>query len=1222
MAFLRLRFPWGFLLTTSGYAALAALAGWFLSIDLHGHLWLRCALHAAGGALLGGVAWRLSERLTDWVNLHTSPLARLGLAGGVAVVLATYATDPFCELAVGGGAVWPEIVCPLLFFAAGLAPMIAGVTLVAGLETMLAARRGGGGALEALRPIWRYLAAGAVLGAASAYATVDLALPIEHVMVALAPDRVRASEWLGGEQRLFASVHAHWSCEVLVVPFAAGTPSVDRPARSLITRYVAAELAARSGKCVADPTLVARALGSRQRAAAEADVEALADAMNARWVLRGRITRDEVRPTLTVALRLDQRSGPKLWARGAETEWGPLEFSDELPPDAAFAHTAREVAEGLGLELEAAADAAAADGPANTSSGVALPTTPAELAVAADSPLARGRGLQLLAALHHPSDIDGEHLWERSLVALRALPAEDPGARLLRARAALHLYRRPYAVALLQGLADAEAQALLAVSNGNLALAEPLVRAVKDPAGALTLRLEIEALRSAYGKTAGLAERRQALLDSHPGYAALLYAAMSGSDADPAPALALISKQLDAEGMEVRLGPVQAVAARVGLALGGEGAGLAAAIERGRAVLWRARASVWRGQPAYDRPAPWDAADALYAAARGAVTAAARNRAASAGQSAQLMSEVLSLGGPYAGYPPLVGSLAAALQADAGGAGPLQEARAQRLPHEVLAWEGGESDTERSLRARISGLPAPAADEPPRPWRSSAEATAMQSAREQAYSQDAFEPLDHAITALERAGLGEQALRLREEARLRFIGSPARERFLVRRAEETGDLNAYASVLMERVREQPADWSAYLTLARVYLSARQPAYAQQVLLAYPKNESEGGVADTQRAHEAGMLLLDAGEVELARPLLQRAAAGASSAPKLWSQIALARLDGNWSQAQAHALQLHEGYQAPGALARAATVSFLMGDGDAGWRAFYEAAKRFEDFDPWAAALTAHRIERTRAADVEAFADRWKSLSGERATETRLKRYFLFNALLVDRAPAPELVAGLAALAEKRQDPQLEALVAGYAAFRRGEHALAAKKLMPLYQAAARQPAVDLLPYLVVSLARTDRAGEAQALVAAARKQAPRGFHALLSAAYLAGAAGGADQALQLLWEAFIALPAPDQHMVPAGFQLLEVCEQLYLLSRDDRYRSLLVDLARRQQRAWPVSWAYSFDARYAPRPDEAEAALGVALFLDPDSEHLRDAGDDQRKRAVARFPSGNPFQRG
>jgi hypothetical protein len=1219
MALLRLRFPWGFLLTTTGYAALAAAAGWLLSTDLHGHLWLRCALHAAGGAALGGVAWRLSERLTDWVNLHTSPLPRLGLAGAAASVLATYATGPFCELAVGAGALWPEVVCPLLFFAAGLAPMVAVVTLVAGLETMLAARRGGGGAIEALRPIWRHLVVGAALAAGSAYAAVELVDPIERLMVALAPERVRGSDWLAREQRLFRGVHALWSCEVLVVPFAAGTPSVDRAARSLITRYVAAELAERSGKCVADPTLVARALGSRRRAVAEADVEALAETIGARWVLRGTVERDAAQPALSVSLRLDQHIGPQQWSRGEQTQWGPLEFSDELPPEAAFARIVRDVADGLGLELEPVADAKAAD----AGGSVPLPTTAAELVAAADSPLARARALQLLAALHHPSDIDGEHLWERSLIALRALPTEDARARLLRARAALHLYRRPHAVALLHGLADPEAQALLAVSNGNLVLAEPLMRAVQDPAGALTLALEVEALRAAYGKTAGLPERRQALLDSHPGYAALLYAAMQGSAVDPGPALALIDKQLDADGIGVNLSRLRVLAARLGLALGEPSAALAAAIEHGREVAWQTQAVVWRSQPAYDQPAPWDAADALYGAARGAVIAAARNRA-QAGQSTALMDEALALGRPYAGYPPLAGSVAVALQAELESAGPLQQARARRLPLDVLAWEEGESDTERVLRARIpEGLPAADADEPPRPWRApeAASAPATQLARQQAYSHDSFDPLERAVNALERAGLNDQATRLREDARLRFIGSPARERFLVRRAEESGDLNAYASVLMERVREQPADWAAYLTLARVYLSARQPAYAQQVLLAY-KGGGQGGAAEVQRAHEAGMLLLGAGEAELARPLLQRAAAGADSAAKLWSQIALARLDGNWAEAQARALQLHESHQAPGALAHAASVAFLVGDKDAGWRAFYEAAKRFEDFAPWGAALTGHRIERTRAADVEAFADRWKSLSGERATETRLKGYFLFNALLVDRAPAPDLVEALAALAEKRQDPQLQALIAGYAALRRGDHAAAAARLLPAYKAAARDSAPHLLPYLAIALSRANRAEEAQALLTQARDRAPRAFHTLLSAAWLAGAAGSTDHALRLLWEAFIALPAPDQHMVPAGYQLLEVAEQLYGLSGDDRYRALLVDLARRQQLVWPVSWAYTFDARYAPHSDAAEAALAVGLFLDPESAHLRDSGEDQRKRAIARFPTGNPFQRG
>ena len=289
-----------------------------------------------------------------------------------------------------------------------------------------------------------------------------------------------------------------------------------------------------------------------------------------------------------------------------------------------------------------------------------------------------------------------------------------------------------------------------------------------------------------------------------------------------------------------------------------------------------------------------------------------------------------------------------------------------------------------------------------------------------------------------------------------------------------------------------------------------------------------------------MLLLGAGEVELARPLLQRAAAGADSEAKLWSQIALARLDGNWAEARTHALQLHESYQAAGALARAASVSFLLGDGEAGWRAFYESAKRFEDFGPWSAAINAHRIERTRAADVEAFAERWKSLSGERATETRLKGYFLFNVLLVDRAPPPELVAELAELAEKRQDPQLEALVTGYAAFKRGEHVVAAKKLMPHYQLAGA-PTGCVSAALPGGIPEPHGAGRRGAGAGGCRAPVRSRADSIPCCPPPTSRvrAGHADQALELFWQAFIALPAPDQQMVPAGFQLLEVCEQLY-----------------------------------------------------------------------------------
>jgi hypothetical protein len=58
-----------------------------------------------------------------------------------------------------------------------------------------------------------------------------------------------------------------------------------------------------------------------------------------------------------------------------------------------------------------------------------------------------------------------------------------------------------------------------------------------------------------------------------------------------------------------------------------------------------------------------------------------------------------------------------------------------------------------------------------------------------------------------------------------------------------------------------------------------------------------------------------------------------------------------------------------------------------------------------------------------------------------------------------------------------------------------------------------------------------------------------------------------------------------------------------------------------VSWAFAFEARYATHPDDVERALGVALYLDPESERLRAIAPAQRQRAAERFNRTNPFRR-
>ena len=943
MARFRFHIPWGLLFAAFAFAAMGAAAALTLLTDFHGHLLVRVLLAAAGAALLGGAGWTFSERLANAVNLHTSPFLRLALPGVPAVYLATEAAGAFSELGVGAGALWPEVLCPLLYLAVGLPPLLGGTALIAGIETVLAARRGGGGVGESLRPIARYLLLGAALCGATIYASLWLPHEVISWVVAAAPNRVRESGWLQQEKRLFLDVHKNWSCDVLVVPFAGTAPSVDRAARSLMMRYVSAELALRTGLCVADPTLVARALGARARSVEPREVRKLADAMHAGWIVYGSVMPEAGRQAFNLTLRVDRRNAPSApWGTGQDLVWGPVEFSDELPPEAAFARIVHTAAEQLGIPMQ---EAEAPEPAALSSSPSALPSSPDALVVEAQAPLARARGLQLLAATYHPSDIGGEHLWERSLVALAALPAGDETARTLRARAALHLYRRPYALQLLQGLQLAEARALQALAQGNLSDAERLASDVTDALAALTLQLELESLRERYGRNAGQQERRRALLDTHPGYAALLYVPLSPTESFQPAAHELIRKALAENGVEVSGMFVRLLTARIQLQsrLAADGPATAAAIEHSYAPLWRRQGHAWRTERAFDRVATWDEYDALYAANRAALVKGARAALSNPSDAAALPRLADALTTAYAGFPALQASVAAALadpkSATLSGsqtAAPdaLTQERARRFPGDVLAWEGGETDVERELRAKVpKSLPASDADEPPRPWRNAGEAQAGGSQpasaqraalehearhymRMQKYAWESFGTLERAIALQESIGSHEQAARLAQDATIRFVGDPARERYLMRRAEDNGDIPAYVALLHQKIREQPDQWSVYLRLASAYLRLHQPALAQQALLAFPAfqpGQSDEGAASgavSVPAAEAGMLLLSAGEAELARPLFALAAKhDPESMGGVSSRSSLAQIDGNWREARARAVELHERFQA-------------------------------------------------------------------------------------------------------------------------------------------------------------------------------------------------------------------------------------------------------------------------------------------------------------------------
>jgi hypothetical protein len=1253
---LRLHFPWQLLLTVLGFAALGAGVAYLLAQDFHGQLYHQCAMQAAGAGLLGACGWFFSERMSYAANLNTSPFLRLTLPGAAAVFVAAVVVSPFTEFTAGSAALWTDPVGVGLYVAAGAMPMVAGVSLVAFGEALLAARRGNAELKTALRPILPRAAIAVLLSGVVAYSAIELRSQIRDAVLALVPERPRASGWLEHQKSLFTQVLSGAQCEVLVVPFETGeatdarpTHSLDRPARSLITRQVAAGIAAHAGLCVADPTLVARALGPRARNHDWSQISRLAEATGARWVVRGAIKLDSAQRAYEVAVQVFVREpGDKpRWGQGEAVEWGPVAFSDELPPEVAFQSLVPSVVEHLGLPVESRPqDAPAAPRPPE------LPPAPSELADDPGSALARAERLQLVAVTYPPSDVNGENLWERSLIAAAHLPDRDEGARMVRARAALHLYRRPYALALLRGLDRPEARALLAQAQGNLSEAESLVPRMADPVAVLITDVELEVMRTRYARSAGFRERRRTLLDQHPAYAALLYVPLSSDEWFQPAAHELVWRQLSTLGVpiaeDVPIALLRTIPAQFSQQVwfSRDIVRLPVAIERSYAPLWRSRAPQWRAARAFDRLAQWDMYEALYGANRAAVISSAKAISSQQVRPEALLAFVNALGQTFAGDPALEETAAWALgqlrYERKSAPDRMLDERQRLLLRDLVTWGGGETDTERFLAwALPREMQRVYLDEPPRNWRA-----APQSAREPnradlesnvahelralSFSQYDFAHLSNAQGLLDQLGNKDAAEQVAAQARERFIGNPARDDFLLKLAERKRDTAGYAALIEQKIHEQPEEWALYYRLAQTHLQARQPDQAQRALLAYPlwRGGKADGVALSNQAQEGGMLLLRAGEAELARPLFKLGAGSETgSGAQLWSGLWLARLDHNWPEIRNWGRRLHQQHGDASGLSDAAYASFLMGDLDEGWRTFYEASKQFEDTRPWAAAVAGHRIAATGDDELIGFAKRWKSLSGNTGAEAMLRQRFMFSALMLDRVPSDRAFASMVSTAGNTADPTYALLAKGYRAFKRGDYAGAVEPLTKLTEVGIsqsqdkQQQTAFTLPYLTASLVKAGRGAEAQALLTEFYKRAGRDFYTLLASAYLQGLGGDARASLDSLWQAQISWPDSANVPVPPPFQLLETCEKLYELTGDGRYKEALLDLARRQRVLWPWSWAYAFEAKYAADPQEREAALGVALFLDAQSEHLAGFSAPQRKRAQRWFVTNNPFKK-
>ncbi|MGH8725761.1 MAG: hypothetical protein ACREU1_12955, partial [Burkholderiales bacterium] len=193
------------------------------------------------------------------------------------------------------------------------------------------------------RPGWRAARIAvllAVLGGALVYADRRMGLPWPE---AIPP---ATSPWLEREKSLFRDMLAAHRYHMVVLPMQAEDPSFDRVARSLMTRYLSLRAEERTGGPLPDPTLLARALGLRERTLDLDNCLKLAATLGASRVVVSKVKRSGGSYGVQASLWVRGDGG---WKESGAAKLDKLAYGDRQPPSIAFRDSVDALLDQLGI---------------------------------------------------------------------------------------------------------------------------------------------------------------------------------------------------------------------------------------------------------------------------------------------------------------------------------------------------------------------------------------------------------------------------------------------------------------------------------------------------------------------------------------------------------------------------------------------------------------------------------------------------------------------------------------------------------------------------------------------------------------------------------------------------------------------------------------------------------------------------------------------------------
>ena len=840
------------------------------------------------------------------------------------------------------------------------------------------------------------------------------------------------SPWRRYRAHLYEGIVAGQKPQVLVPPFQVQGYAIDRAERSMMAGRLARRIASANVR-VADPFLTGIALGDGLRRYDPERLLALMRLTGASYSILGYVGHDrENRMYLTVEILNADGSSRKF-------DWKAVVFSDTDHPSDVFSRMLPEVIASIGLKDNGTKPVAPG------SFAALMRETPAQLIHASQGGLESVLALQVFAMLAPAwPESYREEMFERSLLSLDGVDPKAGDYDILRARALLHLNKRPAALGLLTGSNTPDAAALKAFADGNLPALDKAVAESKRPALQLLARLEAAEMHAEYGSDAGDKSVNEssaaAASQAHPGWAPLMQRAFEQRE------FWNISPNADLKRALETLYPVadlstQDLARRraiTGTNVNDISAEVQLAVFRHVERLINDKPASWsRQQPGYDltdldlvRLIDVQAETTLvHEAYRGVVLQGTYEG------SLALMARYESVykGHPY--FAALRGMALANLAEHRSGA---ERETAQRSANDAfmqaLDWSQGNTRAAGPALRLAAGLQnkqqanGASAHSPLdayrvsyigefplapywSPWESGGKPDPINRNRRQQllYS---ISDLSALWGLVDNARDTDEKKKLRSEAELRFIGAPDRTKILAKLpAGGAADKGEYAAYEAE-IAKGSNDWNVYEKLGTFLIESGDYKGADAVLSRYPafndKNKANA-VQISNAAESAGSLFFWHGQLEEAkRYFMISAGLNTGSYGSLTAAMRLALLERDYQSVVQYSYERATRYNNANGYRDLFSWLHVLGDSKDAWLGFDELAGTFKTPLVWPSALIGHRLDGQTQEQIRTWLLQPKiRQAGE--GEFRFSSAYAFMSHVVDRKPTRDLITVLQTL---------------------------------------------------------------------------------------------------------------------------------------------------------------------------------------------------------------------